>query len=103
MNKTKYKNEHRLMHYDRIELAVPKGMKDIIKGLAGDRSINSYICDLVRKDQEGLFAGIKGNMHDGYDVIFKDGHTCHCRTKKDVRTAIISYLTEDSKSLTEDT
>lgn len=116
MNKTKYKNEHRLMHYDRIELAVPKGMKDIIKGLAGDKSINSYICDLVRKDQEGLFdtmqiaeknrqriAGIKGNMHDGYDVIFKDGHTCHCRTKKDVRTAIISYLTEDSKSLTEDT
>lgn len=115
MNKTQYKNEHRSKHYDRIELAVPKGMKEVIKRLAGDRSINSYICDLVRKDQEGLFdtmqiaeknrqhiSGITGNMHDGYDVIFNDGHTIHCRTKKDVRSAIISYLTEDSKNLTED-
>lgn len=116
MDRNKYKNEHRAKHYDRIELAVQKGMKEIIKGLATDKgmSINAYIQDLVRKDQEGMFdtmqiaeknrqqlAGIQGNMHDGYDVIFKDGHQIHCRTKKDVRSAIISYLTEDSKSLTE--
>ena len=107
MNKTKYKNEHRSKHYDRIELAVPKGMKDIIKGLAGDKSINAYICELVRKDQEGMFdtmqiaeknremiSGITGNMHDGYDIIFKDGHSCHCRTKKDVRSCIIEYCNE---------
>lgn len=118
MDKTKYKNTHRDSHYDRLELAVPKGMKDIIKSLATDKgmSVNSYIIDLIRKDQEGMFdtmqiaeknrekiSGIKGNMHDGYDVIFNDGHLIHCRTKKDVRSAIISYLTEDCKSLTEDT
>ena len=57
---------------------------------------------IAEKNRQQI-AGIKGNMHDGYDVIFKDGHTCHCRTKKDVRATIISYLTEDSKNLTEDT
>ena len=109
MNRTVYKNQHKIEHYDRIELAVPKGMKEIIKNLAGDKSINAYLQDLIRKDQEGMFdtmqiaeknrqqiSGIQGNMHDGYDVIFKDGYICHCRTKKDVRSSIISYLTEDS-------
>ncbi len=96
-------------HYERIHLAVPKGMKDIIKNLASDRglSVNAYLQNLIRKDQEGMFdtmqiaeknreqiAGIQGNMHDGYDVIFKNGHTVHCRTKKDVRSAIIDYCKE---------
>lgn len=118
MDKTKYKNTHRDTHYDRLELAVPKGMKQMIKSMATDKgmSVNSYLIDLIRKDQEGMFdtmqiaeknrekiSGITGNMHDGYDVIFNDGYQCHCRTKKDVRSAIISYLTEDYKSLTEDT
>lgn len=106
MNKTAYKNQHKADHYDRIELAVPKGMKQIIKDLAADKhlSVNAYIQDLVRKDQEGLFdtmqiadknkemiSGIKGNMHDGYNVIFKDGYTIHCRAKKEVRNEIIKY------------
>ena len=114
-DRTAYKNRHKAEHYERIEIALPKGMKDIVKNLASDKklSVNAYIQDLIRKDQEGLFdtmqiaeknrqqiSGIQGNMHDGYDVIFKDGHTCHCRTKKDVRSAIISYLTEDKQSLT---
>ena len=111
---TAYKNQHRSAHYDRIELAVPKGMKQVIMDLARDRhmSVSAYLQDLVRKDQEGLFdtmqiaeknrekiSGIRGNLHDGYDVVFKDGHQCHCRTKKEVRSAIIQYLTEDSGSL----
>lgn len=106
MTKTEYKNQHKAAHYDRIELAVPKGMKDIVKNLAADRglSISAYIQDLIRKDQEGMFdtmqiaeknreflSGIQGNAHDGYNVIFKDGHTTHCRTKKDVRSGIIEY------------
>ena len=81
-------------------------MKDIIKNLDEEKglSINAYLQDLVRKDQDGMFdtmqiadknreqiAGIQGNMHDGYDVIFKDGFTVHCRTKKDVRSAIIEH------------
>lgn len=109
MTKTEYKNKHKSEHYDRIELAVPKGMKLIIKNLAADKglSVNAYLPDLVRKDQEGIFdtmqiadknkeflSGIQGNMHDGYNIIFKDGHSIRCRTKKDVRSAIIEYCKE---------
>ena len=70
-------------------------------------SINAYIQDPVRKDPCGMFdtmqvaeknremiSGINGNMHDGYDIIFKDGHSFHCRTKKDVRSCIIEYCKE---------
>lgn len=106
MNRREYKQRFYDDHYERIHLAVPKGMKDIIKNLAEEKglSINAYLQDLVRKDQDGMFdtmqiadknreqiAGIQGNMHDGYDVIFKDGFTVHCRTKKDVRSAIIEH------------
>ena len=112
---TAYKNQHRSAHYDRIELAVPKGMKQVIMDLARNQhmSVNAYIQDLVRKDQEGMFdtmqiaeknrekiSGIRGNMHDGYDVVFKDGHQCHCRTKKDVRDYITKYCTRQRKSCT---
>ena len=94
MNRTEYKNNFGREHYERINLVVPKGMKDIIKALASSKgmSVNAYMQDLVRKDQCGLFdtmqiaeknremiSGITGNMHDGYDIIFKDGHSCHCR------------------------
>ena len=84
MDRTAYKNQFNADHYERINFSVPKGMKDIIKTLAADKemSVNAYLQDLVRKDQEGMFdtmqiadrnreqiAGIQGNMHDGYDVI----------------------------------
>lgn len=109
MNRTDYKQQFYDDHYERIHLAVPKGMKDIIKNLAREKgfSINAYLQYLVRQDQEGLFdtmqiadknkemlSGISGNMHDGYDIIFKDGHTVHARTKKDVRKVIIDYCAE---------
>lgn len=109
MSRTAYKNHHKAAHYDRIELAVPKGMKEIIKNLAADKhlSVNAYIQDLVRRDQEGMFdtmqiadknreqlSGIQGNMHDGYNIIFKNGHTIHCKTKKEVRSTIIEYCKE---------
>ena len=104
-------------HYERIHLAVPKGMKAIIKNLASFKglSVNAYLQDLVRKDQEEMFdtmqiseknreqiAGIQGNTHDGYDTVFKDGHTVHCRTKKDVRAAIVSYLAQGKIKLAQD-
>ena len=109
MDRPAYKNQFNADHYERINFSVPKGMKYIIKTLAADKgmSVNAYLQDLVRKDQEGMFdtmqiadrnreqiAGIQGNMHDGYDVIFKDGHQIHCRTKKDVRAGIIEYCKE---------
>lgn len=118
MTRTAYKNQFNASKYDRINLSVPKGFKEIIKGLAQDKglSVNSYLVDLIRKDQEGMFdtmqiaeknrqqiLSITGNMHDGYDVMFVDGHEEHCRTKKDVRSTIISYLAQDIQSLVQDT
>jgi phosphoglucomutase len=109
MNRKEYKQQFYDDHYERIHLAVPKGMKDIIKVLASEKkmSVNAYLLDLIRKDQEGMFdtmqiadrnrehiAGIQGNMHDGYDIIFKDGYSVHCRTKKDVRSSIIEHCKE---------
>lgn len=106
MNRREYKQQFYSDHYERIHLAVPKGMKTIIETLAREKglSVNAYLQHLVRQDQEGLFdtmqiaeknreqiAGIQGNIHDGYDVIFKDGHSIHARTKKEVRSAIIEY------------
>ena len=106
MNRTEYKNKFHKEHYDRIPLAVPKGMKEIIKQLASDRnmSVNAYIQYLIRKDQYTMFdslqiaeknremiSGITGNIHDGYNIIFKDGDSYHCRTIKDVRSCIIEY------------
>ena len=53
MNRTEYKNNFGREHYERINLVVPKGMKDIIKALASSKgmSVNAYMQDLVRKDQ----------------------------------------------------
>lgn len=106
MNRSEYKKNFNKEHYEQILLSVPKGVKQVIRDLAVDKgmSVNAYLQDLVRKDQDGLFdtmqiaeknreqiSGIKGNMHDGYDVIFKDGYVEHCRTKKDVRMCIIRH------------
>lgn len=115
MDRSEYKQGFYKEHYERIHLAVPIGMKRIIQELAADKglSVNAYLQDLVRKDQEGVFdtlqvaernremiSGITGNMHDGYDIIFKDGYRDHCRTKKDVRGCIIEYCTRQQKSCT---
>ena len=115
MDRKEYQRKFYDEHYERIHLAVPKGMKDVIQGLAREKgmSVNAYIQDLVRKDQEGMFdlmqvsdknrafiAGIQGNMHDGYDIIFRDGHKGHCRTKKDAREYIVKYCAKQAKSCT---
>ena len=114
MTRTTYKNQFNQDHYERINFSVPKGMKQVIKDLAADKgmSMNKYFLFLVNKDQEGLFDNmqlaeksreklltIKGNTHDGYDVIFKDGRTEHCRTKLEVRKC----LAQDNQCLAQDT
>lgn len=45
----------------------------------------------VADKNKELISGITGNMHDGYDIIFKDGYKVHCRTKRESRSAIIEY------------
>lgn len=114
MNRTEYKNQFNSDHYERINFSVPKGMKQVIKDLASDKgmSMNKYFLFLVNKDQEGIFDNmqlaeksrekiltIKGNTHDGYNVIFKDGRSVHCRTKLEIRKC----LAQDNKSLAQDT
>lgn len=109
MDRKEYKLAFGKERYERIELKVPKGMKGIIKTLAGEKgmSVNAYLQDLVRKDQDGMFdtmqiaeknremiSGITGNMHDGYEIVFKDGSCCKCRTKKDIRSCIIAHCSE---------
>lgn len=84
MNNTKYKNGFNKEHYERISLAVPKGMKEVIKNLASEKglSVNGYFLDLVHHDQEGLFdklqisdknkqhiRSLQGNIHDGLHKI----------------------------------
>lgn len=51
-NRTAYKNKHRDSHYDRMELAVPKGEKERIKAIAAEleMSVNEYIYTLICKD-----------------------------------------------------
>ena len=114
MKKTEYKNKFNEEHYDRIHLAVPKGMKEVFKTLASEKgmSLNAYIIDLMHQDQMGMFDSLQiaeknkeqirlltGNTHDGYDVFFKDGRIIHCRTKLDIRKC----LAQDNKSLAQDT
>lgn len=61
MKRTEDKNKFNEEHYDRIHLAVPKGMKEIIKNLASGKgiSLNAYFLDLVHLDQEGMFDKFK--------------------------------------------
>ena len=63
MNRTEYKNNFGREHYERINLAVPKGMKDIIKALASDKgmSVNAYIQDLVRNCL--LYTSMRSHRH----------------------------------------
>ena len=97
MDRKEYKQAFDRERYERIELKVPKGMKSIIKSLANSKgmSVNAYLQDLVRKDQCGMFdtmqiaernremiSGITGNMHDGYDIIFKDGYSATVARKR---------------------
>lgn len=106
MDRTTYKNKHKSAHYDRLELAVPKGFKQIVQGLASgqEMSVNGYLLHLIQQDQESLYDamqiadknreklfGITGNTKNGYDIVFTDGHCKHCDTKKEVRAYVVEY------------
>jgi hypothetical protein len=56
-----YQNEHLKEHYDRINLLVPKGSKELIKDAAeqenlfnkaGRPNLSAYIYHLIKKDME---------------------------------------------------
>ena len=43
MNRTEYNNNFGREHYERINLVVPKGMKDIIKALASSKRMSGHV------------------------------------------------------------
>lgn len=52
MSRTDYKNEHRKVKYDRLELTLPNGWKDRIKEISSIMgiSVNDYVCRLIKQD-----------------------------------------------------
>lgn len=52
---TRATNKYHKKAYDRINLIVKKGEKEIIKTRADEqgKSVNQYISDLIKKDMEG--------------------------------------------------
>lgn len=52
MNRTSYKNQHNKDHYDRINLVLPKGQKDLLKGFCEQMgvSLNEYLKLLIQED-----------------------------------------------------
>lgn len=61
---TKYKNEYNRNNYDRINLVVPKGQKDILKKQCDDMgmSINEYIKLLIQDDMKTGSSRLKDKM-----------------------------------------
>lgn len=55
MGRSKYINNHIKEHYDRINLTVPKGVKDKIKerAIIMDMNVNEYINNLIVADLSG--------------------------------------------------
>ena len=54
-NPVKYRNSYDREHYERVNLSLPKGSKELIKSKAekAGKSISQYILDLVKNDQVG--------------------------------------------------
>ena len=52
-NKTEYDNRYQREHYDRINLIVPKGLKEEIKKAAESKGMNMsrYIISLIENDR----------------------------------------------------
>lgn len=52
MNRTEYKNQHGKEHYDRLNLVLPKGQKELLKSFCEkmNLSVNEYIKLLIKED-----------------------------------------------------
>ena len=52
-NAVKYRNEYDREHYERVNLSLPKGSKEMIveKAKASGKSISQYVLDLVKDDK----------------------------------------------------
>lgn len=54
-NQSKYANEYNKKNYERLNIQVPKGKKEVIEEhwkKKGYKSLNQYVNDLIKKDME---------------------------------------------------
>ena len=67
MSRSKYINNHIKEHYDRINLVVPKGLKDKIKerAIIMDMNVNEYINNLIVAD-------LNGNVKKTYNTDYME-------------------------------
>ena len=64
-NQSKYANQFTKENYDRLNIQVPKGQKEIIekyRKAKGYKSLNLYINSLIKKDMEAELGG--GNLEN---------------------------------------
>ena len=68
---TDYKNQFILEKYDRINLTVPKGTKDLLKNHCDKNglSINGYILSLIKKDLNLYFPQTKSSKKEEMDIF----------------------------------
>ncbi|MGN0332946.1 MAG: hypothetical protein ACI4D9_07995 [Lachnospiraceae bacterium] len=64
MNRTNYKNHHRDSKYDRLELVLPKGQKELLKELCSqiEMSVTEYIRLLIQEDIRSGSSKLKEKM-----------------------------------------
>lgn len=50
-NQIKYQNDYKKKNYDRLEIIVPKGLKEIIKNVAKDKniSVNKFVNSAIEE------------------------------------------------------
>lgn len=72
-NSTEYKNKYLKENYDRLNITVPKGQKQIIEAhwrAKGYKSLNVYINELIRRDMEEEKSSKTVNIgHDNNGII----------------------------------
>lgn len=59
-NQNKYIQEFNKSHYDRIEIKLPNGQKDIIKhhAAAAGKSLTEYIYQAIKEKMDSEFTGM---------------------------------------------
>lgn len=72
MNRSKYINNHRKNNYDRLEVLLPKGQKEVLTSVCIGLgiSVNEYVRTLIANDLQGNKSALltKSNISDTVDT-----------------------------------
>ncbi len=76
MNRSKYIDNHRKNNYDRLEVLLPKGQKEILTSvcIGFGISVNEYVRTLIANDLQGNKSALmtKSNTSDAVDTSLLD-------------------------------